>query len=300
MDPLAKPDYIGRLAPSPTGDLHFGHLRSFLVAWVRARQARGLLRLRIEDLDPPRAVAGSAERIVEDLRWLGFDWDGPITYQSTRNAAYESALVRLETKGRAFLCSCSRKEIHAVASAPHGAEELGPRYPGTCRKGVQGSAPYAVRFLSNGERIHFVDGLFGPVEGSQWLDDFVLRRKDNLWAYQLAVVVDDAEAGVTEVVRGDDLLSSTARQLALYAALDLRPPNYVHLPLVVDRTGSRLSKRHHSTTIRELRALGWSVEDLLERSALSLGIRQPCRSLEEVLRLYRLEHVPRDPVTIDL
>ncbi len=290
--------YVGRLAPSPTGDLHMGHVRTFAVAWLRARKADGTLILRIEDLDPPREVPGSAERILEDLHWLGFDWDGPIVRQSERNETYLRALHSLEAAGRTFSCSCSRKEIAAVASAPHDAEELGPRYPGTCRSGAIGDPPFAVRFASADESVQFDDGFVGPVDGSEWLDDFVLRRKDRLWAYQFAVVVDDAEARVSEVVRGDDLLSSTPRQIAIYRALGLQPPQFVHIPLVMGNDGKRLSKRHDSPTIRAIREHGQRPADVFRRLAPTLGIERDYDSLRSMLKAFSLEQIPRNSVQV--
>lgn len=290
--------YVGRLAPSPTGDLHLGHVRTFAVAWLRARQAGGTIGLRIEDLDPPREVPGSAQRIVEDLAWLGFDWDGPITYQSSHHARYEAALEKLQGANRVFRCSCSRKDVAQVASAPHGAEELGPRYPGTCHDGPRGTAPFAIRFRSDEQRVVFEDTIAGSIDGSAWLDDFVLRRKDDLWAYQFAVVVDDAHAGVSEVVRGDDLLSSTPRQLALYRALGCEPPQFSHVPLVLDASGERLSKRSHKRTIRDLQRQGATAQEVIARIAPTLGMSAEAQSLGHMLDKFTLERVPRQPIRL--
>src|SRR5687767_9355319 len=213
MSPLSG-RYRGRLAPSPTGRMHWGTARTALVAWLRARSAGGALVMRIEDLDPPRVVPGAAEEIMRELRWLGLDWDegpdvggphGPYV-QSQRFDRYEAALAQLQAQGALFPCTCSRKELAALASAPHGEGDLGPRYPGTClRNPIRGDRPAALRFrMARGEA--FDDALRGS-QPEREPDDFVVKRADGVYAYQLAVVVDDIAMGITEVVRGDDLLS---------------------------------------------------------------------------------------------
>ncbi len=235
---------VGRFAPSPTGPLHFGSLVAAVGSYCLARRAGGRWLLRMEDLDTPRVVPGAAEEILRTLEAFGFDWDGEVVWQSRRGSAYEAALERLRQRGLLFDCGCSRKEI--FASAPHAGEE-GPVYPGTCRAGVgSGRRPRALRLRVPAQQVAFADGLFGPQEQhlASAVGDFVLRRADGLFAYQLAVVVDDAESGVTQVVRGADLLSSTPRQIYLQACLDYPHPQYVHLPLVLGADGEKVSKRH--------------------------------------------------------
>lgn len=236
--------YCGRFAPSPTGPLHFGSLVAATASYLDARRAGGDWLLRIEDLDPPREVAGSAEQIVATLAAFGFEWSGPISKQSERHAAYQAALDQLLAAGRAFPCSCSRAELQA-AQPP--ADDLSDElyYPGWCRNGVRApDRPLAIRFRVAPGTIAFADQLQGLQTSDLARDtgDFVIRRRDSLFAYQLAVVVDDAAQNVTHVVRGADLLGSTARQIALQAALGLTTPVYAHLPLAIDANGIKLSK----------------------------------------------------------
>ena len=230
---------IGRFAPSPTGPLHFGSLVAAVGSWLFARAAGGRWLVRVEDIDTARVVRGSEEEILEALRRYGLAWDGEIVRQSQRTPFYDAALGKLRERGLAYDCACSRAEVERAASAPAGSE---PMYPGTCRNGLPpGRAPRAVRFRASEQAIGFDDIIAGHVEDR--VDDFVIKRADGPYAYQLAVVVDDAEQGVTQVVRGADLLSSTARQIALQRALDLPRPEYAHLPLVVGPDGSNLGKR---------------------------------------------------------
>jgi glutamyl-tRNA synthetase len=294
--------YRGRLAPSPTGGLHLGIARTALVAWLRARQRRGALILRIEDIDTPRVVAGSAESIMDDLRWLGIDWDegpdrgGPNApyLQSQRSAHYEAAIDRLRAEGFVYPCTCSRKDIAGVASAPHG--DLGPLYPGTCREHpTHPDRPASLRFKQAGPAPGFVDLLQG-VYPHPVADDFVLRRADGMFAYQLAVVVDDIAMGISEVVRGDDLLSSTPRQLTLYSALAAAAPSFVHVPLMLDVDGRRLSKRHGAPAIAAYRAAGVSAERVLGFLAASLGLADPIRepkiAAKELITRFDLRRLP--------
>lgn len=270
--------YRGRLAPSPTGTLHLGVARTALVAWLRARKQQGTLVMRIEDIDTPRVVAQSAHAIMADLRWLGIDWDegpevgGPHApyEQSRRGALYAAALETLAQRDHVYPCTCSRKEIASVASAPHG--DLGPLYPGTCRAGpIRSDRPAALRFKHHGGAPVFSDVLHGPYSDAA-VDDFVLRRGDGMIAYQLAVVVDDIAMQISEVVRGDDLLSSTPRQLALYAALGAPAPQFLHVPLLLGADGRRLSKRHQAPSIAEYRARGVSAQTIIGWLAASLGL----------------------------
>jgi glutamyl-tRNA synthetase len=239
--------YRGRFAPSPTGDLHLGAARTALLGWLAARKAGGEFLVRMEDLDRPRVVPGAEARILEDLEWLGIDWDGEVVRQSERVHLYEAALARLPT----FRCWCSRKEL--VASAPHGPSDDGPRYPGTCRDRTSGPRPPSLRMRVRDEDVRWHDQVRGGQcdNPSHQVGDFVVRRADGIFAYQLAVVVDDVAQGITEVVRGDDLMASTARQILLYRTLGAATPRFAHVPLVLGPDGERLSKRHGSISVRE-------------------------------------------------
>jgi glutamyl-tRNA synthetase len=266
-----------RFAPSPTGDLHLGGAWTALASWVVARRegADGANLLRVEDLDPPRVVAGSEARIEEDLRWLGLGWDGEPMHQSARGASYEHALAVLSARGRVYPCDCSRAEIARAASAPHAGEET--VYPGTCRDlapGREMKRDPALRVRVPDAVVAYDDEAVGHVEQSLWREvgDFVLRRGDGVFAYQLAVVVDDLAMGITDVVRGADLVSSTPRQMWLARALGGEPPRYTHVALVVAPDGGRLEKRRGSVTVRELRAAGVSAEQVIGELACGLGL----------------------------
>jgi glutamyl-Q tRNA(Asp) synthetase len=232
--------YRGRFAPSPTGHLHFGSLVAAVASYLAARQAGGEWLVRIEDLDEPRVVPGSTESILRTLADFEFEWTESIVRQSERSDLYEAALKRLYEAGRVYPCSCSRKEI---AAAGQDGEEA--RYPGWCRNGpLHLNAPVAIRFRTDPGEIAFNDEIQGPVRSDVNAEsgDFVLKRRDGLFAYQLAVVVDDAEQGVTHVVRGADLLSSTPRQLLVQQALGFAAPRYAHVPLATDHRSVKLSK----------------------------------------------------------
>ncbi len=270
--PPGGPGYRGRLAPSPTGYLHLGHARTFWTAQERARLAGGRLILRSEDLDRGRVRAEFCRAMLEDLRWFGVEWqEGPDVgggcgpyEQSQRMEFYRGALEKLRAGGFLFPCSCSRQEVLRALGAPHAGEEE-PLYPGTCRDRVAGGRHCAWRFrVPDGERVAFVDGREGPQEFVAGRDfgDFVVWTREGFPAYQLAVVVDDAAMGVTEVVRGADLLASTARQLLLYRALGLTPPGFYHCPLMTDAAGVRLAKRQDALSLRALRAAGRTPEEL--------------------------------------
>jgi len=241
--PASRPMVVGRFAPSPTGSLHVGSLVAAAGSYCLARQAGGLWLVRMEDLDIPRVVPGAAEGILRTLEEMGMHWDGDVVYQSRRAAAYEAAVDRLQERGLIFPCACSRREI--LASAPHPGEE-GPVYSGTCRHGLPpGRDPRSLRIRVPSSGVCFTDGILGEQEQvlANAVGDFVLRRADGLFAYQLAVVVDDAEAGVNQVVRGADLVGSTPRQIYLHSCLGLPVPAYIHLPLAVSATGEKISKR---------------------------------------------------------
>lgn len=232
----------GRFAPSPTGPLHFGSLVAAVGSYLSARAQGGEWLVRIEDLDPPREAKGAAADILRTLEAYGFEWDGEVWYQGRRRDAYESALDNLRRQGALYACGCTRREI--ADSSILGIE--GPVYPGTCRAGMAaGRAPRALRVRTDGARIEFTDAVQGA-QCSQLdaeIGDFVVQRADGLYAYQLAVVVDDAEQGITEVVRGADLLGSTARQIHLQQLLGLPTPRYLHLPAVLNAAGEKLSKQ---------------------------------------------------------
>jgi glutamyl-tRNA synthetase len=260
----------GRFAPSPTGTLHLGNLRTALLAWLFARSAGSRFLVRMEDLDTGRVRPGSAEEQLSDLAAIGLDWDGDVVFQSTRTRLYADALARLRGAGRLYECYCTRAEIREAASAAHGPLPEGA-YPGTClrlsdaelaEKRASGRPP-ALRVRAEGARVAFSDRLAGRIEGV--VDDFVVRRGDGAFAYNLAVVVDDADQGVTEVVRGSDLADSTPRQLWLARELGLPEPSYAHVPLVLGPDGARLAKRHGDVTLREVpasRAVAWMLRSL--------------------------------------
>ena len=231
---------VGRFAPSPTGPLHLGSLVAAVASWHSARRGGGRWLVRIEDIDTPRVVPGSAEEILATLQRYGLQWDGEVVWQSRRTALYEDALAQLRAKNLVYDCACTRADLQRAASAPLGRE---PVYPGTCRDGLPpGKVARAIRFRTPDGVIAFDDRVHGRVEDSAG-GDFIVRRADGLFAYQLVVVVDDAEQGVTEVVRGDDLLASTPRQIALQRALGYPTPEYAHVPLVTNPDGSKLGKR---------------------------------------------------------
>lgn len=267
--------YRGRIAPSPTGYLHIGHACTFWTAQQRAREHNGVLALRNEDLDPARSKPEFTHAMIEDLKWFGFNWqEGPdiggpfVPYeQSKRTPLYRAALEKLIAEGWVYPCTCSRRDIQQAAQAPHaGDDEL--IYPGTCRGNLRSdisNLKFSWRFrVPDGEAVSFNDGFFGSqtfIAGRNF-GDFVIWRHDDVPSYQLAVVVDDAAMEITEVVRGADLLVSTARQLLLYRALGLTPLAFFHCPLVMDEAGERMAKRHDSLSLRALRASGRTPEEI--------------------------------------
>jgi glutamyl-tRNA synthetase len=258
--------------------------------------------MRIEDLDEPRVVAGATNAIYDDLGWLGLDWDDEPVTQSERLPLYAAAIEHLEREGHTYPCTCSRKEIAAHASAPHGASELGVRYPGTCRDGPgHADRDAATRFRMPEPPPSFVDGVHGAVDPSGWGGDFVVRRADGVFSYQLAVVVDDAAMGITEVVRGDDLLPSTPRQIALYRALGETVPEFFHVPLVLGRDGERLSKRHGAVSVADYRAAGWSPERVVGLLAVSVGLAPDASPIDARTLVDRFDasRIPREPTTLD-
>lgn len=266
-------EYRGRLAPTPTGDMHVGHARTFMTAARRASDAGGALVLRVEDLDPLRCRQAYAEHAIDDLAWLGAGWTEGPHYQSQRRAVFEDAWRRLRDVGAIYPCSVSRREVRDAAHAPHEDEEgTEPLFPPALRPpegtghAAQSPAGSVWRFrVPDGEVIRFDDGRCGPTAYIAGVDfgDFIVWRKDDVPAYELAVVADDIAMGITEVVRGEDLLRSTARQLLVYRALGATPPAWYHVPLVRDASGRRLAKRHDSLSVRELRARGMSPAEVL-------------------------------------
>jgi glutamyl-tRNA synthetase len=281
----------GRFAPSPSGRLHVGNLRTALLAWLFARSAGGRFLLRIEDLDRARSKPEHEAQQIADLKAIGLDWDGEVVRQSERTGLYRQALARLENEGRVYPCWCTRAEIRAAAEAPHGPLPEG-FYPGTCRnlshaeraERERSGRPAALRLDARGEEIAFQDLLHGETAGV--VDDFVLWRGDDTPAYQLAVVVDDADQGVDQVVRGDDLIDSTPRQILLARLLGLPQPAYAHVPLVLGPDGQRLAKRHGAVTLADL-----APEEALEWMAASLNLTLP------VLENLAPERLPREPTT---
>ena len=272
-----------RFAPSPTGDLHLGGAWTALASWALARSAGGRTILRVEDIDTPRVVKGSSARILEDLAWLGFDWDvGPV-HQSERTRVYEEALARLDAAGLTYLCDCSRAEIARAASAPHAGEEGKETiYPGTCRDAPRDrelKRPPAIRLrVPERSLVAFDDAVCGFVEEDvgKTAGDFVLRRGDGVFAYQLVVALDDAAMGVSHVVRADDLLASTARQILLMRLLGHSSiPSYAHVPLVVASSGERLAKRTRGATVRELASRGVRSEVIVGTLVRGLGLVPP-------------------------
>jgi glutamyl-tRNA synthetase len=285
---------VGRLAPSPTGSLHLGNARTFLWAWLSARAQGGRVLLRIEDLDTPRVKPGSVEAIEEDLRWLGLDWDGPVEIQSRRRALYREVFERI----RPFIypCGCTRADLAAAASAPHeGETEL--QYPGTCRTKPPAHV-VAWRLRVEPGIVSFEDRLSGrhDIDVAGTVGDFVVAKSPEQPAYQLAVVADDIEQGVTEVVRGDDLIPSTARQLLVYGALGAKPPVYGHAPLVVGTDGKRLAKRHGESRIAALRRAGVPAENVIAALASWSGL-PPARSPRGLITHWQWGRLNRERIT---
>jgi glutamyl/glutaminyl-tRNA synthetase len=271
----ATSEYRGRLAPSPTGLLHPGHASTFRTAWLRAQEAGGTLLLRNEDLDRQRSKPEFVEATIEDLAWLGITWKPPMISQSDRGDAYRAAFEKLVRAGEVYPCYCSRKDMARMMHAPHEDTDDEPVYDGHCRpiddsasKRLVPGVNYRLR-VPEGEVVRFVDRNLGSQEFTVGKDfgDFLVWRKDGLSSYQLACVVDDAAMAITEVVRGSDLLKSTARQILLQRALQLPTPAYFHTRLMVDEHGMRLAKRYDALALRTLRQQGLTPEDILKMLA---------------------------------
>ncbi len=311
------PAIRGRFAPSPTGPLHLGNARTALLAWLDVRSRGGTLAMRVEDLDGPRVRPGLEARILEELRWLGLDWDegpdvggayGPYR-QSERGGHHAGALDRLRDQGLAYPCFCSRAEIAQASQAPHASDE-GPRYPGTCRGLTPAERadraarrPPAWRFRVPDGPVPFRDGFHGECtfDVAATVGDFVVARADGVPAYQLAVVVDDAAMAVTDVLRGDDLLPSTSRQILLYRALGLPEPRFAHVPLVVGADGERLAKRHGALSVGELRERGVGAPAVVGLLASASGLAPPAARVmpADLVAGFRLDRVPREPARIE-
>jgi glutamyl-tRNA synthetase len=296
----------GRFAPSPTGSLHLGNLRTALLAWCFARSAGGSFLLRVEDLTTGAAPTHEAEQRA-DLDALGLDRDLEVPRQSERGAAYDEVVERLVQRGLTYECFCSRREVREAAAAPHGPDAEGA-YPGTCRdltraerrerERLTGRRP-ALRLRAERAEVTVTDVLRGPV--SAVVDDFVLRRADGVAAYNLAVVVDDAAQGVDQVVRGDDLLATTPRQVLLQRLLDLPTPTYAHVPLVLGPDGERLAKRHGAVTLADRAAVGEPIGRTIGWMASSLRLASPGESLTatDVLGRFDPTLLPSSPTVLD-
>jgi glutamyl-tRNA synthetase len=299
----------GRFAPSPTVDLHLGNLRTALVAWLAARSSGRAFLGRMEDLDRVTSSPAHAQQQLADLTALGLDWDGPVVNQSDRFDIYRAAIAQLERAGRVYPCFCTRseirKEIAAAAHAPHGSTPEAA-YPGTCRdltaqqrldRVAAGRQP-ALRLRTGGERIEIDDELAGRLVGA--VDDVVLARADGVPAYNLAVVVDDAAQGVTQVVRGDDLLTSTPRQVLLQRLLGLPSPDYLHVPLVLGDDGQRLAKRHGAVTLADLAGQGLDAPGVLALLARSLGLAESGEpvTLERLVERFDPKLIPLAAVSL--
>ena len=297
---------IGRLAPSPTGVLHLGNARSFLLAWLSIRSQGGQLWLRIDDIDGPRVRSGAIESSIEDLQWLGLDWDGEVQIQSDRLPRHQQVLDTLIEAGLAYPCVCTRSEVEEAATAPH--ESIGvdaPVYPGSCRgrwsseeqATEETGRDCAIRLAVSEDAIAFEDRFAGRCEG-RLHGDFVIRKRDGTPAYQLAVVVDDLDSGVTEVLRADDLLPSTPRQMLIYRHLGAESPDFTHVPLVVGPDHRRLAKRHGDTSLARYRREGISPEAIIGALAHGSGWVEEgtrCRP-EDLLARFDLSSLPTEPM----
>ena len=285
--------HAGRFAPSPSGELHVGNLRTAVLAWLFARSTGRRFLLRVEDLD--RARAGAEAQQLRDLAEIGVTWDGPVVHQTGRGRLYQEAMGRLEAAGLTYECFCTRREIQEAPSAPHAPQGA---YPGTCRdlstaeiQAKRLQRPAAIRLRSAVDHWTVEDALHGSFTGV--VDDFVLLRNDGVTAYNLAVVVDDAEQGIDQVVRGDDLLPSTPRQAYLASLLDIPVVEYAHVPLVVNSDGARLAKRDGAVTLRDLAAVGITANEARRRILASLAL--PGDSPEAALSAFTPPSLPREP-----
>jgi glutamyl-tRNA synthetase len=301
---------ISRLAPSPTGLLHIGHARTFLLAWWSARSQGGEVLLRHEDLDTERSSQEHASACEEDLEWLGLDWDGPASRQSSRSETFREAAASLAASGEAYPCVCTRAEVRAAIAAPH-SDEASASYPGTCRgrfeslehaRRESGREP-ALRLTCPEAVVDISDALRGAVQLDPFTDfgDFPITSRDGHAAYHLAVVLDDANQGVTEVLRADDLLSSCGPQALLQAALSLPRPNWIHVPLVLDPGGGRLAKRSDSLSISAIRSAGVDPRQLVRWLSQSCGLGDlGAVTPGEALPHYALSKIPLNPCVLPI
>ncbi len=333
METHSNRSIVGRLAPSPTGAQHVGNARTYLLAWLSARSQGGRVILRIEDIDSPRVKPWAVQQAMDDLRWLGLDWDaGPDDalnevrdicagreaasvgsyVQTERLSFYRAALDELKRRELVYPCTCTRSDIEAAASAPHVGQE-GPVYPGTCRHRQAADAvplagqPFAWRFRYQEWSLfpfvpkEYVDLVAGKQRClPEELGDFVVCKVDGTPAYQLAVVVDDHAMGITEVIRGDDLIASTFRQLALYASLGWTPPQFGHVPLVIGPDGRRLAKRHGDTRLSTLHEAGVPAECLVGYLAWTCGLQSHRNAVRpnDLVGQFAWERLPRSPLTL--
>lgn len=298
----------GRYAPSPTGELHLGNLRTALVAWLFARSAQARFSVRIDDLDPDRSRPEHEQRQLDDLLAIGIDWDGEPVRQSERFGRYRDALAQLARAELTYPCFCTRAEVLAAATAPHGAGVEAP-YPGTCARiapreaaaRVAGGDAHCIRVRAGGEEVAFEDALLGRVVGH--VDDFIVRRRDGVPAYNLASPIDEADLGVGEVVRGADLAPTTPRQLWIARALGLRVPTFAHVPLVLGPDGARLAKRHGSASLDQLAGAGIDAHAVLGLLAQSLGAAvapsERPTTAADLLGTFRRGALPLEDVRID-
>jgi glutamyl-Q tRNA(Asp) synthetase len=299
-----EPRIAGRFAPSPTGPLHLGSLVAAVGSWLFARAAGGSWIVRIEDLDSTRVVPGSADEILRALERYALTSSREPVWQSRRTSLYAEALERLRVQELAYDCACSRAELQRMATAPSMTDGAELVYPGVCRSGLpEGRSARAVRFHVPHGIIAFDDLVHGRLEENvaQQVGDFVIRRADGLFAYQLAVVVDDAEQGVTQVVRGGDLLDSTARQIALQQALGFEQPAYAHLPLVVDDSGAKLGKRHGSLPLPALdeRRIGETLSLALRILGIDVAHDRPDLMLQQALQRFDVACIGRNPFRVE-
>jgi glutamyl-queuosine tRNA(Asp) synthetase len=291
---------VGRFAPSPSGRMHLGNARTALLAWLDARARGGRILLRVEDLDRDRCRPELADAVRRDLDWLGLGWDAETPPQSTRDETYAAAIARLDARGLLYRCTCTRRDL-AAASAPHGSVR---RYPGTCRDaGHPAGVRSALRLRMPARAVAVTDRLLGgvTVDLADAAGDIVVRRADGLHGYQLAVVVDDAADGVTDVVRGDDLWPSTPAQAALQDLLGLTRPAYAHVPLVLDAGGERLAKRHAGATLASLREAGVPAARVVGGLAHTLGLAEADAAVmpADLVAGFSIEAIARAPAVID-
>jgi len=298
----------GRLAPSPTGAQHLGNARTYLLAYWSARKSGSKLVLRIEDVDSPRVKPWATQQAIDDLRWLGIDWDEGPYIQTERVDLYQDALHRLMESDRVFPCTCSRKEIQEAGSAPH-FEHEGPVYPGTCASWQRSDVlpdpgTFCWRFRSGNMKIEFDDNVLGIQESlpSESLGAFPVTQKNGDPSYQLAVVVDDGAMGITEVVRGNDLVASTFRQIELFRALEMTPPRYAHVNLVCGTDGRRLAKRHGDTRLSQYREDGVPASRVVTWAARSAGLiseNEFVESADQVIERFDWDRLPGKDVVVD-